>query len=183
MKLKNFLPLILILCSAACFAQTFMIVATEIRDGAQLSRPFASQEGMIEGMFDLGFVSFDTGLYAPAVDWESVAFSEPLTIARQGLAQYLLAAEVRSATEARDLSVVKDYTGESPAQGLLKIRTSVRYYLFDVRSTTPIGREEVVFDNESPETLELTYSEFLHGVGRNVAVLGIDLMRKSAEMR
>ena len=183
MKLKNLLPLTLLLCSAACFAQTFMIVATEIRDGEQLSRPFPSQEGIIEGMFDSGFVSFDTGLYAPAVDWESMDFSEPLTIARQGLAQYLLAAEVRSATEARDLSTVKNYTGESPAQGLLKIQTSVRYWLFDVRSTTLIGRGAGSFDNESPETLELTYSEFLHWVGRNIAGLGIDLMRKTAATR
>jgi hypothetical protein len=183
MKLKAVLPLILILSSAACFAQTFMIVATEIRDGEELSRPFPSQEGMIEGMFDLGFVSFDTGLYAPVVDWESLDFSEPLFIARQGLAQYLLTAEVRSTTEARDLSNVKKYTGESPAQGLLKIQTSVRYYLYDVRSPTPIGQGVRSFDNEGPETLELTYSEFLHGVGRDIAGLAVDLMRKTAEKR
>ena len=178
MKLKAVLLLFLFL-SIACFAQTFMIVATEIRDGEELGRPFPSQEGMIEGMFDSGFVSFDTGLYAPAVDWESLDFSEPLTIARQGLAQFLLAAEVRSTTEARDLSTMKNYTGESPAQDLLKIQTSVRCYLYDVESKKPIGRGTRGFDNESPETMELTYGEFLHGVGRDIAVLGIDLMKKA----
>ena len=179
MKLKVLLSLILFCCASACFAQTFMIVATEIRDGEQLSRPFSSQEGMIEGMFDSGFVSFDTGLYAPAVDWGSLDFGEPLTIARQGLAQFLLAAEVRSTTVARDLSTMKSYTGESPAQALLKIQTAVHYYLYDVRSKRPIGQGTRRFDNESPENLELTYGEFLHWVGRNVAVLGIDLMKKT----
>jgi hypothetical protein len=110
-------------------------------------------------------------------------FQEPLHIARQGRAQYLLAAEVRSSTEPRDLSTVKGYTGESPAQDLLKIQTSVRYYLFDVRVTTAIGNGNIDFDNVSPETLELTYSEFLHTVGRDIARRGIALMRKSpAEM-
>lgn len=181
MKLKAVVLPLLILFSLPCFAQTFMIVATEIRDGEQLSLPFASQEGMIEGMFDSGFVSFDTGLYVPAVDWGAMDFQEPLTIARQGLARYLLAAEVRSITEPRDLNSVKSYTGESPVQGLLKFETSVRYYLFDLRGSAPIGEGEVTFDNESPEALELTYSEFLHSVGRDIAVLGIDLMRKIAE--
>jgi hypothetical protein len=181
MRFKACLLFLLILSSAACFAQTFMIVATEIRDGEEPGRPFPSQEGMIEGMFDSGFVSFDTGLYAPAVDWGSMDFGEPLSIAQQGLAQYLLAAEVRSITEARDLGTVKNYTGESPAQGLLKIQTSVRYYLFDVSTTRPIGEGERSFDNESPETLELTYSEFLHEVGRVVAGLGVDLMRNTAQ--
>jgi hypothetical protein len=178
MKLKAVLLLFLFL-SAACFAQTFMIVATEIRDGEELSRPFPSQEGMIEGMFDSGFVSFDTGLYAPAVDWESLDFSEPLTIARQGLAQFMLAAEVRSTTEERDLSTMKNHTGESPAQDLLKIQTSVLYYLYDVRAKKPIGQGMRRFDNESPETMELTYGEFLHRVGQDIAVLGIDLMKKA----
>jgi hypothetical protein len=181
MRFKTVVLSFLLLSSLPCHAQTFMIVAAEIRDGEQLSRPFPSQEGMIEGMFDLGFVSFDTGLYAPAVDWGAMDFQEPLDIARQGLARYLLAAEVRSTTEARDLSTVKSYTGESPVQGLEKIKTSVRYYLFDVRSMSAIGRGEVSFDNESPETLELTYSEFLHTVGRDVAKLGVGLMRKTTE--
>jgi len=181
MRLKTFVPFMLILSAATCFAQTFMIVATEIRDGEEPGRPFPSQEGMIEGMFDLGFVSFDTGPYAPAVDWGSMDFGEPRAIARQGLAQYLLVAEVRSVTEARDLSTVKNHTGESPAQGMLKIQTSVRYCLFEVRSAKPVGRGEKSFDNESPETLELSYGEFLHQVGRVLAGLGVDLMRNTPE--
>ena len=181
MKLKVAVLPFLILSSLPCFTQTFMILATEIRDGEQLSRPFASQEGMIEGMFDSGFVSFDTGLYAPEVDWAAMDFQEPLSIARQGLARYLLAAEVRSLTEPRDLSSVKNYTGESPVQGLEKIETSVRYYLFGPRGSAPISEAEAAFDNESPETLELTYTEFLHYVGRNIAVLGIELMRRIEE--
>jgi hypothetical protein len=181
MKLKAVVPALLMLSSVTCFSQTFMIVATEVRDGEQLSRPFASQEGMIEGMFDLGFVSFDTGLYEPAVDWGEMDFREPLDIARQGWAQYLLAAEVRSNTEPRDMNSVKSYTGESPVQGLLKIETSVRYYLFDVSNATVLGKGQMFFDNESPEALELTYTEFLHSVGLDIAGRGVDLMRNTAE--
>jgi hypothetical protein len=180
MKLKAVVLLLLILSSFTCFGQTFMIVATEMRDGEELSRPFASQEGMIEGMFDLGFVSFDTGLYAPAVDWGAMDFREPLAIARQGLAQYLLAAEVRSISEPRDPKTLPPDTGESPAQGLLKIETSVRFYLFDVRNADPLGKGEIFLNNESPETLELTYTEFLYSVGRDIAGRGIDLMREVA---
>jgi len=179
MKLKAFVLPLLILSSFSCFAQTFMIVATEIRDGEELSRPFASQEGMIEGMFDLGFVSFDTGLYAPEVDWGAMDFREPLAIARQGLAQYLLAAEVRSITEPREQNEVRSNAGESPVQGALKIETSVRYYLFAVQSKALLGRGESSFDNDSPETLELTYTELLYSVGRDIAGRGIDLMRKT----
>jgi hypothetical protein len=181
MKLKALVLPFLILSSVTGFGQTFMIVATEIRDGEELRRPFASQEGMIEGMFDSGFVSFDTGLYAPAVDWRAMDFREPLAIARQGLAQYLLAAEVRSVTEPRDPTVAQRDSGESPVQGLLKIETSVRYYLFDARNATPLGKGEMFFDNGSPETLELTYTEFLYSVGRDIAGRGIDLTRKTTE--
>jgi hypothetical protein len=180
MKLKVVLLPLLILSSFACFAQTFMVVATEIRNGEQLSRPFASQEGMIEGLFDLGFVSFDTGPYAPAVDWGAMDFREPLAIARQGLARYLLAAEVRSISGPRDPDAEQSDTGESPAQGLLKIETSVRCYLFDVRNGAPLGEREIFLDNESPETLELTYTEVLHSVGRNIAGRGVELMRNAA---
>ena len=181
MKLKAVVLPFLILSSLACHGQTFMIVATEVRDGAQLSRPFASQEGMIEGMFDLGFVSFDTGLYAPAVDWVVLDFREPLDIAREGLARYLLAAEVRSITEPRDPAAPRRDAGESPVQRSLKIETSVRYYLFDVGNTTPLGKGEIFFNNESPEKLELTYTEFLYSVGRDIAGRGVDLMRKITE--
>jgi hypothetical protein len=183
MKLKILSLLLAILQSAACFAQTFMIVATETRDGELLSRPFASQEGMIEGMFDAGFVSFDTGLYAPRVDWKTMDFLEPLNIARQGLAGYLLAAAVRSTTAPRDPKTLPPDIGESPAQRLLEIDVTVRYYLFDVRTSALLGEEEDLFDNDSPDALELTYTEFLHSVGRRVAGLGVELMRKATGSR
>ena len=183
MKLKALVLQLLILSALAGFGQTFMIVATEIRDGEELSRPFASQEGMIEGMFDSGYVSFDTGLYSPAVDWKRMDFREPLAIARQGLAQYLLAAEVRSSTEAREPTTAKRNSGESNVQGLAKIETSVLFYLFDVRNSSLLGRGEMFLDNESPETLELTYAQFLHSVGRDIAQRGIELMRNNAVNR
>ena len=57
----------------------------------------------------------------------------------------------------------------------------MRYYLFDVGNTTPLGKGEIFFNNESPETLELTYTEFLYSVGRDIAGRGVDLMRKITE--
>ena len=110
-------------------------------------------------------------------------FQEPLAIARQGLAQYLLAAEVRSSTEPREPTTVQRDGGESNVQGLAKIETSVLYYLFDVRNASPLGRGEMFFDNDSPESLELTYTQFLHSVGRDIAQRGIELMRNNAVNR
>lgn len=183
MKLKALVLLILILASYACFGQTFMIVAIEILDGEELRRPFASQEGMIEGMFDSGFVSFDTGLYAPAVDWADLDFREPLHIARQGLAQYLLAAEVRSISERRDLPAHQNGDSESRPEPALKIETFVRYYLFDATTAAVLGEGEFVMDNESPEMQHLTYTQFLHATGREITARGIDLMKQTARNR
>jgi hypothetical protein len=157
--------LFFLLCSILCFGQTFLIVVKEIRDGEELSRPFASQEGMIAAMFDLGFVSFDTGLYAPSVDWEAREFQEPLDIARQGLAQYILAAEVRSITEKRNL------------EPELQIDTSVHYYLLGVEAAGILAEGEMVLDNRSPEKQQFTYWQFLFSVGQDVAAQGIELLK------
>jgi hypothetical protein len=96
---KAVLLFLLILVSISCRGETFFVLVSEIRDGKELGRPSASQEGVIEAMFDLGFISFDSGPYRPAVNWTTMDFREPLAIARQGLAQFILAAEVRSVTE------------------------------------------------------------------------------------
>jgi len=165
--------LFFLLCSILCFGQTFLIVVQEIRDGEELSRPFAGQEGMIAAMFDLGFVSFDTGLYAPLVDWEAKEFQEPLDIARQGLAQYILAAEIRSTTEKRNLGLEPE----------LKIDTSVHYYLLGVEAAGILAEGEMVLDNRSPEKQQFTYWQFLFSVGQDVAAQGIELLKRIAPAR
>jgi hypothetical protein len=180
MRFKAIALLVLSLTAPASFSQTFMIVAREIRDGEELRRPFASQEGMIEGMFDLGYVSFDTGLYAPAVDWRILDFQEPLDIARRGLAQYLLAAEVRSLTEPRNQGAPESGTQRDQREPALKIQVSVHDHLFDVRASLLLGEGEIVSNNEGAEKAGLTYPEFLHSVGREVAARGIDLMMTAA---
>ena len=114
-----------------------------------------------------------------SLNWTALDFQEPLDIARQGYAQYLLAAEVRSITESRDLTEQGSGNAEKPPKPLLKIVTSVRYYLFDLREEAAIGEGEIVFNNESPESLPLTYSEFLYSVGRDIAARGVDLMKRS----
>jgi hypothetical protein len=170
--------LFFLLCSFLGFGQTFLIVVKEIRDGEELSRPFASQEGMIAAMFDLGFVSFDTGLYAPSVDWEAEEFQEPFDIARQGLAQYILAAEVQSVTEKRNLGPASGDASATDLEPELKIDTSVHYYLLGVEAAGVLGEGEMVLDNRSPEKQQLTYWQFLFAVGRDVAARGIELLKR-----
>jgi hypothetical protein len=165
-----------ILVCLPCFGETFLVMVREIRDGEELARPFASQEGMLEAMFDLGFVSFDTGLYAPAVDWAAMDFQEPLTIAREGRAQYVLAAEVCSTTEKRDLQSEADGAADGDLKPRLVIDTSVHYYLFAVDPATVLGEGELVLDNRAAEKQHLSYFEFLYWVGRVVAARGIDLL-------
>jgi hypothetical protein len=174
-----FLPL----CSLLCFGQTFLIVVKEIRDGEELSRPLASQEGMIAAMFDLGFVSFDTGLYAPSVDWEAKEFQEPLDIARQGLAQYVLAAEVQSIAEKRNLGTQSGNISATDLEPELKIDTSVHYYLLGVEVDGILGEGEMVIDNRSPEKQQFTYWQFLFSVGQDVAAQGIELLKRITVVR
>ena len=192
MKFRAIVLLVLTLSAPAGFGDTFMIVAREIRDGEELPRPFASQEGMIEGMFDLGYVSFDTGLYAPAVDWETLDLQEPLEIARRGLAQYLLAAEVHAITEPGNQGATESGaspgSGESRASGesrelqepALRIRVTVRYHVFDVRSSLCLGEGEFVMDNDGADEAALTYLEFLHSAGRTAAARSIELVEASS---
>ena len=186
MKFRTIVLLVLTLSAPAGYGDTFMILAREIRDGEELPRPFASQEGMIEGMFDLGYVSFDTGLYAPAVDWETLDLQEPLDIARRGLARYLLAAEVRSITEPGNRSAPESgayrESGESREiqEPVLKIRVAVRFHVFDVRSSLCLGEGEFVMNNDGADEAALTYFEFLHSAGREVAARGIELITASA---
>jgi hypothetical protein len=177
MKAKALVPFFLFLCTTIAMSQTFMIVAVETRDGEQLERPFASQEGIIEGMFDSGMVSFDTGVYAPAMDWRRLEFREPLDIARQGLAGYLLAADVQAVTTPRDLATAQSDAQASEREPLLKIDIAARYYLFEVHTEAMIGRGEMSTNNESPEKQQLSYTEFLHSVGRDIAVRGIALLK------
>lgn len=173
----------LLVCPLLCFGQTFLIVTKESRDGEELSRPFASQEGMIEAMFDLGYVSFDTGLYAPSVDWEAKEFEEPLGIARQGLAQYILAAEVQSVTEKRILGSGSGNDSAKDLEAELMIDTSVHYYLLRVETAGILGEGEMVLDNRNREKEHYTYWQFLFSVGQDVAVQGIELMKSITPKR
>jgi len=175
--------LFFVLGSVLCFGQTFLIVAKETRDGEELSRPFAGQEGMIAAMFDLGFVSFDTGLYAPSVDWEAKEFQEPLDIARQGLAQYILAAEIRSTTEKRDPGLEPGSASATGPGPELKIDTSVHYYLLGVEAGGILAEAEMVLDNRSPEKRRFTYRQFLFSVGQAIAVRGIEALKRIAPAR
>lgn len=77
-------------------AQTILIVTSETLDGQSAPRPYRSQEGFMSAMFDLGYISFDTGPYVPQVGWDSGVYDEPLAIATAGLADYLVLARIDS---------------------------------------------------------------------------------------
>jgi hypothetical protein len=174
---KAVLLFLLILVSISCRGETFFVLVSEIRDGKELGRPSASQEGVIEAMFDLGFVSFDSGPYRPAVNWTTMDFREPLAIARQGLAQFILAAEVRSVTERRVPAAPQQAERGSDPQ--LAIGTSVRYRLFEVSSAAVLAEEEMEMDNSAEQTRYLSYYEFLHSVGREIAARCIERLKTS----
>jgi hypothetical protein len=176
---KAILLCLLIIVSASCRGETFFIVVSEIRDGEELKRPSPSQEGIIEAMFDLGFVSFDSGHYRPAADWTTMDFREPLAIARQGLAQFILAAEVRSVTRQREPGAAQQDSGRRDSDPPLAIDTSVRYCLFEVSGAALLAEEEMELDNSSKQARELSYSEFLHSVGREIAVRCIRRLKTS----
>lgn len=161
---------VLTICLASWgFTETFLVVVRETRNGEIQSFPFPSQEGLMSGLFDLGYISFDTGHYLPTVDWEVMDFEEPLEIARLGLAEYLIAAQIGSQTEI--LTPPAGETGDSadPPEALLDIETSVRFYLLDVRSASLIDRGDLLLDNRGRQDGEGTYGGFLFGVGERIA--------------
>ena len=84
----------LLAASWAAQAQTFLVVTRERLEGEAALPPLFSQEGFMAAMFDLGYVSFDTGPYEPQVDWEGGDYREPVEIAVAGLADYVVAARI-----------------------------------------------------------------------------------------
>ncbi len=157
---------VLLFCSVVCSGETFLVITEEIRDGEDQSRPYSSQEGIISAMFDRGYISFDTGMYSPALDWHTEDFQESLAIARQGLADFLVAAQVHSLTEVIGGS---EDSAASAADPVLGIQTTVHYYLFTVDSAELLGQGEITLDNSDAETQEYRYDQFLFFVGENIA--------------
>jgi hypothetical protein len=162
--------------AAACHGDTFYIVVQELRDGAPVTPPSAGQQGIMAAMFDLGYVSFDSGRDQPAVDWDRGSFSGPLQIAVEGRADYLLAARV--ASEVTPLPRGQRQGGAAPAaapaaeapqegQSPLRVTTEAHYYLLDVPSGRQLA-EGVLATGSPPDDPDLTYEKQLFRVGGQI---------------
>lgn len=116
---------LLLTVAGAASAQTVLIVTLETRDGELVSRPYASQEGFMSAMFDFGYISFDTGPYEPAVDWENEQYRELLDIAADGLADFVAVARIDSRVEGAPRA--SDESGWP-----LQVSSRVRFELLEV---------------------------------------------------
>jgi hypothetical protein len=154
-----------LLCAACLLAlglvrslhgETFLVLVQELRNGEAAPRPFASQEGLMSAMFDLGHITFETGPYEPAADWEAGSFPEPLTLAREGGASYLAALRV-------DTQVAPRGQGEG-----VEIRGRAVFMLFDVASSRLLGQGEMEVSSVSGGG-EMTYEDFLFQTGEKAA--------------
>ena len=145
---------------------TFLVIVEEFRDGEAVEIPLASQEGLMSGMFDLGHITFETGEYRPEMDWESLEFSEPLLLAREGLARYLAVARVFA--EARPRGPGGLFGPEAaPLEGM-EITARASYLLFDAATSRLLGRGELAASSSDAER-ELTYGELLFATGEKLA--------------
>jgi len=151
-----FLPL-LVLLAALAPAETVMLLVDERLDGEPAARPLASLEGLMAGMFEAGFVTFDPGPYQPEADWERQQFAEPLELARDGAAHYLATVRVESRT-------LEGGEAHPPAV----YRALAAFCLWQTGSGQLLGRGELALDNQERER-EVTYQALLFETGERVA--------------
>jgi hypothetical protein len=161
------LALLWLLLGPPLFGGTILAIVEEYRAGDLQGTPSASQEGLMSAMFDLGHITFETGLYRPEMSWERMQFAEPLRLAREGGAGYLAVVRVFAESNAR--AAVEGGTGDQLSEGRrLDLTTRAEYLLFDADSSTLLGRGEV--QTSSAEAgRELTYDELLFQTGERVA--------------
>jgi hypothetical protein len=160
--------------AAQARAETFMLLVEELRDGSSAAQPLASEEGLMARMFELGHVTFDSGPYAPEVDWGRLEFQEPLSLAREGRAHYLAAIRVQAQTLGR----VPAADGP-PGRTLEQLQAQARYYLWNAQSDTLLMQGECALDNRGREQ-ELPYETLLFQVGDLVARELAKVSRKAA---
>jgi hypothetical protein len=165
---------LLALGAAQARAETFMLLVEELRDGNAAAQPLASEEGLMARMFELGHVTFDSGPYVPTVDWASLEFQEPLSLAREGRAHYLAAIRVQAQT----LGSVPAADGP-PGRTLDQLQAQAQYYLWNAQSDTLLSQGECALDNRGREQ-ELPYETLLFQVGDMVARELVKLSRKAA---
>ena len=148
------------------FGDTFLIVTEEFRNGDYIEAPTPSQEGVMSAMFDLGHITFETGMYRPEMEWDRLAFAEPMLIARQGGARFLAA--VRVFAEVAPRRDGPDQSADAPPFGGREITSRAEYLLFDAETSLLLGRGELTASNLSGERA-LSYDELLFKTGEGVA--------------
>ncbi len=134
---------------------TFLIITEETQNGEAFPQPFPSKEGLMTVLFDQGHIIFDTGAYAAKVDWDHLSFSEPLDIARQGGAHFLIAARIESQLQKKSDKAVR-------------IVSRALYFLLDVDNSALLGRGVLSMDNYGQEE-ELNYNTILFSLGKKLA--------------
>jgi hypothetical protein len=157
--------------AAVSHGDTILVVVEEFRDGEPLEQPLASQEGLMSGMFDLGHITFETGLYRPQMNWDDLDFAEPLRLAREGLARYLAVAQVFA-----DLLPPSDSASSLPAGVEITVRAN--YMLFDAGSGRLIGRGDLSGSSTAGER-DLRYDQFLFMTGERLARRITELLPES----
>jgi hypothetical protein len=134
-----------------CAGESFLLVGEEILDGIRQDRPLSSVEGIMSAVFESGQIIFDTGALEVAVDWEARGFDEPLAMATEGRADYIMAACIDSRLIA----------GSAEYQSFT---SRARYYLLDTAAREITGSGELELSNLGQEP-ELSYAELQYRLG------------------
>jgi hypothetical protein len=136
-------------------AQTYMLLVEQTLDGQVQEDPAvqAGLQGIMSGMFERGQVTFDSGPYRPEADWEHLRFSEPLSLAREGMAHYLATVRFEASSA----------PGEEAA-----FSVQASFQLWSAFDGSMLGEGAFSVDNVGREK-ELPYKELLFEAGEKAA--------------
>jgi len=155
--MKTAVLLACLLLAAGCLpAETYMLLVDQRLDGQEdAARPDGLQ-GIMSGMFDLGQVTFDSGPYRPAADWDRLEFRESLSLALEGMAHYLATVRFDAASAAAE-------EGKPPAYSVRAV-----FQLWSAYDGSLLGQGELSTDNLGREK-ELPYDDLLFKAGEMAA--------------
>jgi hypothetical protein len=148
-----------------CAGESYLLVSEEIVDGIRQPRPLPSREGIMAAVFESGRIIFDTGALEVAVDWDARQFADPLVLAIEGRADFVMAAVVRSRLIAEE--------GERRS-----FESRARFYLLETSTRELVGSGELELSNLGREE-ELPYAALQQRLGEKI---GLELLRLRQEM-
>ena len=132
---------------------TFLLVTEELSNGDEQSAPFPAREGLMSFIFDQGHIIFDIGALEVVVNWDELGFQEPLRLAREGLARFVIAARIRSQLSSEEQPPLID--------------SEASFFLLDADSSKLIGSGSISLNNHGREE-ELSYSDLLYALGEKI---------------